>query len=142
MAEKKKHKEVHIENRKARFDYEFLETYVAGMVLTGPEVKAIRAGHVSLVDAYCWFVQYELWTNNLNITIEGSNKHIKLLLTKKELKKLEKNLHDGLTIVVTKVFTQNGRLKAAIALARGKKNYDKRQTIKERDIKRDLSRNI
>ena len=141
MSEKKKRKEVHIENRKARFDYEFLETYVAGMVLTGPEVKAIRAGHVSLADAFCWFAQYELWTNNLNITTEGASKHVKLLLTKKELKKLTKNLHDGLTIVITKIFTQNSRLKVGIALARGKKNYDKRQAIKERDIKRELLRN-
>lgn len=138
---RKKNKEVHIENRKSRFDYEFLETYVAGMVLTGPEVKAIREGRVSLADAFCWFVEYELWTNNLIITIEGANTHIKLLLTKKELKKLEKSLHDGLTIVVTKVFTQNGRIKAGIALARGKKNYDKRKTIKERDIQRELNRN-
>jgi SsrA-binding protein len=140
MTDKKKHREVHIENRRARYDYEFLETYVAGLVLMGPEVKAIRAGHVSIADAFCWFAQYELWSNNLNIIIEGAQNSIKVLLTKKELKKLDKNLHDGLTIVIKKLFTQNGRIKAEIALARGKKNYDKRQTIKERDIQRELNR--
>lgn len=134
--------EVRIENRKARYDYEFIDSYVAGLVLTGAEVKAIRDGKVTLADSFCWFVQDELWTNKMVINIEGANQHIKLLLNRKELNKLYKNLIPGMTIVITKLFSLNGKIKADISLAKGKKNYDKRETIKARDIDRDTKRNV
>jgi len=134
--------EVRIENRKARYDYEFIDSYVAGLVLTGAEVKAIRDGKVTLADSFCWFVQDELWTNKMVINIEGANQHIKLLLNRKELNKLYKNLLPGMTIVISKLFSVNGKIKADISLAKGKKNYDKRETIKARDIDRDAKRSI
>jgi SsrA-binding protein len=134
--------EVRIENRKARYDYEFIDSYVAGLVLTGAEVKAIRDGKVTLADSFCWFVQDELWTNKMVINIEGANQHIKLLLNRKELNKLYKNLLPGMTIVISKLFSVNGKIKADISLAKGKKNYDKRETIKARDIDRDTKRSI
>lgn len=134
--------EVRIENRKARYDYEFIDSYVAGLVLTGAEVKAIRDGKVTLADSFCWFVQDELWTNKMVINIEGANQHIKLLLNRKELNKLYKNLIPGMTIVISKLFSLNGKIKADISLAKGKKNYDKRETIKARDIDRDTKRSI
>ena len=137
-----KNPEVKIENRKSRYDYEFIETYVAGLVLTGIEVKAIRNGKVTLADSFCWFVQDELWTNKMVINVEGANQHIKLLLNRKELNKLQKNLVPGMTIIISKIFTIDGKIKAEIALAKGKKNYDKRETIKARDIDRDAKRSI
>jgi SsrA-binding protein len=137
-----KNPEVRIENRKSRYDYEFIETYVAGLVLNGIEVKAIRNGKVTLADSFCWFVQYELWTNKMIINAEGANEHIKLLLNRKELDKLQKNLLPGMTIVISEIFTVGGKIKAKIALAKGKKNYDKRETIKARDIDRDTKRII
>jgi len=143
----KKNPEVRIENRKARFDYEFLETWTAGIILVGSEVKSIREGKVSLVDTFCTFVQYELWVHGMVITPirEGMHKPIvsrKILLKKKELDKLERSMRDGMTIIVSKLFSVNGRIKAEIVLARGKKNYDKRETIKARDIDRETKRSI
>lgn len=134
--------EVRIENRKARYDYEFIDSYVAGLVLTGAEVKAIRDGKVTLADSFCWFVQDELWTNKMVINVEGANQHIKLLLNRKELNKLYKNLLPGMTIVISKLFSVKGKIKADISLAKGKKNYDKRETIKARDIDRDIKRSV
>jgi SsrA-binding protein len=134
--------EVRIENRKARYDYEFIDSYVAGLVLTGAEVKAIRDGKVTLADSFCWFVQDELWTNKMVINVEGANQHIKLLLNRKELNKLYKNLLPGMTIVISKLFSVKGKIKADISLAKGKKNYDKRETIKARDIDRDTKRSV
>lgn len=134
--------EVRIENRKARYDYEFIDSYVAGLVLTGAEVKAIRDGKVTLADSFCWFVQDELWTNKMVINVEGANQHIKLLLNRKELNKLYKNLLPGMTIVISKLFSVKGKIKADISLAKGKKNYDKRETIKARDIDRDAKRSV
>lgn len=139
--------EVRIENRKAKFDYEFIDKYVAGIVLKGSEVKSIREGRVSLVDTFCSFVQYELWVYGMTITpirdgMHEGNTPRKLLLKKAELNRLNKDLREGMTIVITRMFTVNGRIKAEVALARGKKLYDKRETIKARDIDRDTKREL
>lgn len=146
----KKPSAINIKNRKASFDYEFVETYTAGIVLTGTEIKSIRLGKVSLVDTYCYFVGGELWAKNMNIAeyFYGSyNNHNarrerKLLLTKKELRSLlnqEKN--PGFTIVPVRLFiNEKGLAKVVIALARGKKEYDKRQSIKEKEDRREMDR--
>ena len=146
----KKPSAINIKNRKASFDYEFVETYTAGIVLTGTEIKSIRLGKVSLVDTYCYFVGGELWVKNMNIAeyFYGSyNNHNarrerKLLLTKKELRSLlnqEKN--PGFTIVPVRLFiNEKGLAKVVIALARGKKEYDKRQSIKEKEDRREMDR--
>jgi SsrA-binding protein len=142
--------QVVIKNKRASFEYEFIDTYTAGIVLTGTEIKSIRAGKASLVDSYCYFVGKELFVKNMNIADYwwGSfNKHDprrdrKLLLNKRELSKLFRATREkGLTIVVTKLFiTDNGYAKLNIALARGKREYDKRETIKEKDMKRESDR--
>lgn len=142
--------QVVIKNKRASFEYEFIDTYTAGIVLTGTEIKSIRAGKASLVDSYCYFVGKELFVKNMNIADYwwGSfNKHDprrdrKLLLNKRELGKLFRATREkGLTIVVTKLFiTDNGYAKLNIALARGKREYDKRETIKEKDMKRESDR--
>ncbi len=146
----KKPSAINIKNKKASFDYEFVETYTAGIVLTGTEIKSIRLGKVSLVDTYCYFVGGELWVKNMNIAeyFYGSyNNHNarrerKLLLTKKELRSLlnqEKN--PGFTIVPVRLFiNEKGLAKVVIALARGKKEYDKRQSIKEKEDRREMDR--
>ena len=136
-----------IKNRRASFDFEFIEQYTAGIVLYGTEIKSIRAGKASLVDTYCYFINGELYVKNLHIAEYwwGSyNNHDprrdrKLLLNKKELRKLERATKErGMTIVATKMFiASNGYAKLNIALARGKKDFDKRQSIKEKDIKRE-----
>lgn len=142
--------QVVIKNKRASFEYEFIDTYTAGIVLTGTEIKSIRAGKASLVDSYCYFVGNELYVKNMNISDYwwGSfNKHDprrdrKLLLNRRELNKLYRATREkGLTIVVTKLFiTDNGYAKLNIALARGKREYDKRETIKEKDMKRESDR--
>lgn len=135
-------------NRKAKFDYTFLETYTCGICLKGSEVKSIRAGNVSMADSYCLFDKGELWLKGLNIaqTIKGSNhdplQDRKLLLKKKELKKLESNLLKGLTIIPIKIFlSERAKIKVEIALSKGKKDYDKRQDIKKKDIEREMRKN-
>ncbi len=137
-----------IVNRKARFEYTFIDTYTAGICLIGSEVKSIKDGRASMVDTYCIFNNDELWVKGLGITPgPGSFQHEalrdkKLLLRKKELKKLRSSLDKGLTIIPVKIFiNEKNRLKIEIALARGKKLYDKRESIKERDIERDMRRN-
>lgn len=138
-----------INNKKARFEYEILDTYTAGIVLTGTEIKSVRLSKVSLVDTYCTEINGELWVKNMNIAqyFYGSyNNHAakrdrKLLLTKKELRSL---IHDaatpGLTIVPLKVFiSEKGLAKMVIGLARGKKEYDKRESIKENDDRREMA---
>ena len=138
-----------INNKKARFEYEILDTYTAGIVLTGTEIKSVRLSKVSLVDTYCTEINGELWVKNMNIAqyFYGSyNNHAatrdrKLLLTKKELRGL---IHDaatpGLTIVPLKVFiNEKGLAKMVIGLARGKKEYDKRESIKENDDRREMA---
>ena len=141
---------VEIKNRKASFEYEFLETFTAGIVLSGTEIKSIRAGKASLPDSYCYFIGTELYVRNMHIAEYwwGSfNKHDpkrdrKLLLNRKELRKLARAIKEkGLTIVATRLFiAENGFAKLNIALARGKKEYDKRHTIKENDIRRQEDR--
>lgn len=141
-------KELYIQNRKARFEYAFLDEYVAGVVLLGTEVKSIRAGQVSLTDSYCHFIQGELWARSLSITpldknyVHETQRPRKLLLRKPELKKLEKKLDKGLSIIITAITIVNGKIKFKIALAQGKKLYDKRESIKAKDNSRQLTREL
>jgi SsrA-binding protein len=137
---------IDISNRRASFEYFFLETYSAGIVLTGTEIKSIRAGKVNLTDAYCIFLDDELFVHHLHISPYEKGTYAnhnpvqdrKLLLKKRELKKLASKLKDqGLTIVPTRLYiNENGLAKIDIALAKGKKLYDKRDSIKERDLQR------
>ncbi len=148
--ELRKKSPVQIKNKKASFEYFFLDTYTAGIVLTGTEIKSIRAGKASLVDTYCVIMNGEMWVKGMNISpyFYGSyNNHEakrdrKLLLTKREIHKLaEATKAVGFTIVPTLVFIdKNGRAKVDIALARGKKEYDKRQTLKEKEDRREIDR--
>jgi|688.fasta_scaffold41767_8 SsrA-binding protein len=138
-------KAVNIQHRKARYDYHFIEEYIAGPQLTGSEVKSIRDSRVSLVDNFCYFENGELWARGINITPIDQNyvheplRPRKLLLHRKELNRLEKGLIQGVTIVVTAIFTTaKGRIKFKIALCRGKKDYDKRETIKQREAEREM----
>lgn len=141
---------IQINNRRASFDYEFLETYVAGIQLAGTEIKSIRAGKASLNDAYCYFVGNELFVKGMNVAqyFWGSwgqhepTRDRKLLLNRKELRHLQaEDKKKGLTIVAVRLFiAENGYAKLLIALAKGKKEYDKRQTIRERDIRREMER--
>lgn len=143
-------KVVNIKNKKASFEFFFLEEYTAGMVLTGTEIKSIREGKVSMADAYCIFHKSELYIKNLNISKYDNGTYYnheplrerKLLLSKRELRKLESKLTDkGLTIIPTRLFINDrGLAKLDLALAKGKKLYDKRESIKEKDVKRDLER--
>ena len=139
MAKQKAHK-VEIRNKKASFDYEFLETYEAGIVLVGTEIKSIRMGKVSLVDSFCYFVGNELFVKGMNVAKYFCDR--KLLLTKRELRHLHQAVKEkGLTIVAVKIFINDeGYAKLVIALARGKKVFDKRATIKEKDIRREMER--
>ncbi|MDD6152080.1 MAG: SsrA-binding protein SmpB [Bacteroidales bacterium] len=141
---------VQVSNRRASFDYEFLETYTAGICLVGTEIKSIRAGKVSLQDAFCYFVDGELYVKGMNIALYhwGSwgqhepARDRKLLLNRKELRHLAQAVKTkGLTIVAVKLFvSDNGYAKLVIALAKGKKEYDKRQSIKEKDLRREMER--
>lgn len=140
-------KEFNIFNRKASFDYNILKKEIAGIQLIGTEVKAIKSGRVSLVDSYCFFDNGELFIRGLNIQKNESHfehdplRDRKLLMKKAELKKINKSLSAGLTIIPLKLFSnKNGIIKVEIAIASGKKNYDKRESIKEKDIKMDLKR--
>lgn len=146
----KKQASINIKNKKASFDYEFVETYTAGIVLTGTEIKSIRMGKASLVDTYCYFTNGELWVKNMNISeyFYGSyNNHNarrdrKLLLQRKELRSLQQTEKTpGFTIVPVRLFiNEKGLAKLVIALARGKKEYDKRQSIKEKEDRREMDR--
>jgi SsrA-binding protein len=139
-----------IKNKRAEFDYEFLEKYTAGIVLVGTEIKSIRAGKASLVDSYCYFTGDELYIRGLhiseywwgNLNNHDPKRERKLLLTRKELNKLHKKIKEkGLTIIASKIYiAENGYAKLVIGLARGKKSFDKRESIKEKDIQRDLKR--
>ncbi len=143
-------KAVVIKNRRATFDYELIESYTAGIVLVGTEIKSLRAGKASLVDSFCYFHRGELWLRNADISIYqyGSfNNHVarrerKLLLSRKELRRLEALVQTpGVTIIPTKIFiNERGLAKVAIAAARGKKLYDKRASLKDRDDKREMAR--
>ena len=137
---------IYIVNRKAKFDYHFIRTLTAGIKLVGSEVKCIRDSKVTMVDAYCYFDNGELFVKNLNITAIDSDfghdptRIKKLLLSRKELDKLEKDLEKGVTIVVVDIHSEKSFIKVNIALAKGKKNYDKRETIKTRDVEREMRR--
>ncbi len=141
---------VRIKNKKASFEYFLLEKFVAGMVLTGTEIKSIRAGKASIKEAYCAFHKGELFVRNMHIAeyAYGTyNNHEpkrerKLLLTSRELDKLESKLNEkGLTLIPVVLFiNEKGLAKLEIALAKGKKLYDKRETLKAKDSKRDLER--
>lgn len=149
MAEKKKSK-LEIINRKAKHEYHFLDTYEAGLVLQGTEIKSIRNGNVNLRDAYCVFKKGELYIRSMfiaeynfgNIFNHEPRRTRKLLMRRQELKKLEKKIKErGFTIVPYRLYlTERGFAKVEIALAQGKKTHDKRQTIKDKDMKRDLAR--
>ena len=139
-----------ISNRKAYHDYFFEAKYIAGLVLSGTEVKSLRNGKASFIDSYCFFHKGELFVKSLHISeysFGTYNNHEpvqerKLLLNKKELKKLEaKSTEKGYSIIPLKIFlTEKGFFKMEIGLGKGKKNYDKRETIKERDSERDIKR--
>ncbi|MDP4210220.1 MAG: SsrA-binding protein SmpB [Bacteroidota bacterium] len=141
---------VNIRNKKASHEYEFLEKLIAGIQLTGTEIKSIKLGKASLTDPYCYFHNGELFLKGMQVSEYwwGSyNNHEpkrdrKLLLHKKELQKLErKSQEKGLTIVATRLFVnEKGLAKIEIALARGKQDFDKRQDIKSRDHKREMDR--
>lgn len=143
-------KDVNIKNKRATFDYEIVDTYTAGIVLTGTEIKSIRQRKASLVDTYCYVVNGELWVKNMYIaeySFGSYNNHAarrerKLLLQRKELRKLEKDGKEaGFSIVPLRMFiNERGLAKLVIGLARGKKEYDKRQSIKEREDKRAMAR--
>ncbi len=146
----RKSSNIEIKNRKARFNYELLTKYTAGIVLYGTEIKSIREGKAGLVDAYCAFNKGELWIINMNIAAfrlgnfynHEATRTRKLLLNKRELQKIERATKEtGLTIVPTRLYINDkGLAKVDIAVARGKKLYDKRQTLKEKDNRRDMER--
>ena len=148
--ELRKKSPVQIKNRKASFQYFFIEEFTAGLVLTGTEIKSIRAGKASLVDSYCTIIRGELWVKGMSISpyFYGSyNNHEqkrdrKLLLTRREISRLESaTKQTGYTIVPTLIFIdENGRAKVDIALCKGKKAFDKRQTLKEKEDRREMDR--
>lgn len=141
---------INIKNKRATFDYELLDTYTAGIVLTGTEIKSIRLGKASLVDTYCLLERGELWVRNMHIAqyFYGTyNNHEarrdrKLLLNRNELRKLTRATKEtGFTIVPTRLFiNEKGLAKLVIAVAKGKKQYDKRQSLKEKEDKRSMDR--
>lgn len=142
---------VQINNKRASFDYEFLEEYDAGIVLVGTEIKSLRAGKASLSDAFCYFAGEELYVKGLNIstyfwaskwTVHEPARDRKLLLNKRELRHLHQAVKTkGLTIIAVRVYiAENGYAKLHLALAKGKKEYDKRASIKEKDIRREMDR--
>jgi SsrA-binding protein len=141
---------INIRNRQASYEYELLDKYVAGIVLTGTEIKSIREGKVNLQDGYCYFNNSELFVKGINITPYAQGTHYnhdatrerKLLLKRTELRKIEGKVDEkGLTLVPTRLFlNERGLAKLEIALAKGKKLHDKRDSIKERDAKRELDR--
>ena len=143
-------KKINILNKKARFQYDILDKYTAGIVLTGTEIKSIRLGEVNLNDAYCTFDRGELYIRSLfiaeykfgNQQNHETRRTRKLLLKRNELKKLERKMKEkGYTIIPYMLYVNDrGLAKVEIALARGKKSYDKRESIKQKDVKRDLQR--
>ncbi len=146
----RKQSNIEIKNKKASFNYELLTRYTAGIVLYGTEIKSIREGKAGLVDSYCVFEKGELWVVNMHIAAfrlgnfynHDALRQRKLLLTKRELRKIERATKEsGLTIVPLKMYiNEKGLAKVDIAVARGKKQYDKRASLKEKDIKRDMQR--
>lgn len=141
---------INIKNRRATFDYEILERFIAGIQLAGTEIKSIRNSHASLVDSFCYFNRGELFVKGMRVaeyfygtfSNHRPDRERKLLLQKKELCKLERKIKEnGLTIIPLRLFiNERGFAKLEIALARGKKQYDKRETLKEKDARRDIDR--
>jgi SsrA-binding protein len=150
MAKESFQKNVHIQNRKASHDFHFVDKFVAGIVLTGTEIKSVRQSKVNMQDAFCFFKEDGLWIKQMHISpyTNGTYNNVpvdrdrKLLLLKRELRKLKSKIEEGgMTVIPTRMFINDkGLAKIEIALARGKKLYDKRNDIKERDIKRELDR--
>ncbi len=144
------YKRINIRNRRATFDYEIIEEFVAGVVLVGSEIKSVRLGKAALTESYCYFDSGELWVRGVNIAEYfwgNRNNHIpkrdrKLLLNKKELTKLERGVQvQGLTIVGLRMFiNERGLAKIVVGLARGRKDYDKREYLKENDAKREMDK--
>jgi SsrA-binding protein len=139
-----------IKNKKASHDYEFLEKFIAGIKLSGTEIKSIRLGKVTVADSYCYFSNGELYIKGMhiaeywwgNLNNHDPMRDRKLLLTARELRKIERKVKEtGLTIVVIKIFINDrGLAKAEIAISRGKKEYDKRETLKRKDASREMDR--
>lgn len=139
-----------IKNRKASYEFEFIERLIAGIQLKGTEIKALRQGRANIADSYCQFYRGELFVKELSISeYEWGNlnnheprRERKLLLTSRELGKLERRVKEsGLTIIVLKIFINDrGLAKVEIALAKGKKAYDKRETLKDKDARREMDR--
>ena len=147
---KTKFKEINIKNRRATFDYTITDTYTAGLVLTGTEIKSIRLGKASLADTFCYINLGEVWVKNMYVAeyfygtynYHTERRDRKLLLNRKEISQLQKaTMAAGYTIVPLRLFiSERGYAKLVIGVARGNKEYDKRQNIKERDAKRELAR--
>ena len=145
-----KGKDINIKNKRAEFDYLLMDKYTAGIVLTGTEIKSIRKGKASLVDTYCYVIQGEVWVKNMYIAQyeQGSyNNHMerrdrKLLLNRKEIRKMQQMVKSpGFSIVPTLLFIdEQGLAKLDIHIARGKKEYDKRETLKEKEDRRNIDR--
>jgi SsrA-binding protein len=140
-----------VNNKKAYFNYEISDKYIAGLRLQGTEIKSLREGNCSISESFCFITDNEIFIKNMYIKLYefGSyNNHEevydrKLLLTKKEIRKIEKKVSEkGFTLVPLKVFLKNGWAKIELGLGKGKKNMDKRNSIKEKDTKRDLERSI
>ncbi|MDR1879374.1 MAG: SsrA-binding protein SmpB [Tannerellaceae bacterium] len=149
MKEKIRHT-VEIKNKRAKFDYELLETFTAGIVLTGTEIKSLRLGKASLVDTFCLVEKGELWVKNMYIAEyfygtynnHSTRRDRKLLLTRKEIRKIENEAkNSGFTTLPLRLFiNEKGLAKVVVAIAKGKKEYDKRHDIRERDDRREIDR--
>ncbi|HEY8400580.1 MAG TPA: SsrA-binding protein SmpB [Cytophagaceae bacterium] len=150
MSKQKIYDKVNIKNKKAGFEYHLLDSWTAGIQLSGTEIKSIRQGKVNLSDAYCMFMGDELFVRNMHIAKYEEGSHYnheplrdrKLLLQKRELKKMKaESQENGITIIPVRLFINDrGLAKLDVAVAKGKKLYDKRESIKERDVKREMSR--
>lgn len=148
----KRDKSINVVNRKASFEYSFLEKFEAGIVLTGTEIKSIRENSANISDAYCYIKGGEIFVKNMHISMlknAGDMQHEplrerKLLLTKKEIRKIENELkNQGITMILVSLFTnKTGLVKMNVALAKGKKLFDKRNNIKEKQIIRDIAREL
>lgn len=139
-------------NRRARYDYTFLEEFDCGIILVGSEVKSIRMGNVTMIDAFIFIKDNEVWIKNLKIApyksahtldIHEENRDKKLLLNKKEINRIKRKLEDkGITAIPLGMFIKNNKIKIKITVAKGRKTWDKRESIKERDLTREMQRNI
>ena len=143
---------IEIKNKRASFEYEFIESFTAGIVLSGTEIKSIREGKASLVDSYCYFVEGELFVKNMNISeywwSSMFNRHDprrdrKLLLKRSEIAKLSGKVNEkGLTLIPLKIYLKGSLIKLELGLCQGKKLYDKRETLKQRTQEREAQRAV